>query len=303
MYCILSIQRFCLHDGPGIRTTVFLKGCPLTCLWCHNPESQAERPELLFDKQKCLGCGACLTACPQGVIVVDGALGAVGTVNRAACVYCGQCQDACPSGARQVLGKYREAEEVLAEVLQDRVFYETSGGGVTISGGEPLRAPHFLTALLALCKAQGLHTAVDTSGFAPLDAFLAILPHTDLFLYDIKHMDNDVHLRLTGAGNELILANLRALSRLHRNVVLRVPLIPGLCDDLRHLSQIRALALELGLTSINLLPYHPFARGKYERMQLQLPHTTADLRPPTEAELSLALRTMSHPSLSVTIGG
>jgi len=301
MYCILSIQRFCLHDGPGIRTTVFLKGCPLTCLWCHNPESQAERPELLFDKQKCLGCGACLTACPQGVIVVDGALGAGGTVNRAACLYCGQCQDACPSGARQVLGRYKAAEEVLTEILGDRVFYETSGGGVTISGGEPLRASHFLTSLLALCKAYGLHTAVDTSGFAPLDAFLAILPHTDLFLYDIKHMDNDMHLRLTGVGNELILANLRALSRLHRNIVLRVPLIPGLSDDLGHLSRIRALALELGLTSINLLPYHPFASGKYERMQL--PYTTADLRPPTEAELSQALGAMAHPSLSVTIGG
>ena len=298
MCCILNVQRFCLHDGPGIRTTVFLKGCPLSCLWCHNPESQTDRPELLFDKQKCLRCGSCRTACPQGAIPPDGAWI---TVNRAVCLCCGQCQDACPSGALQVLGEYRRAEDVLAEILQDRVFYETSGGGVTISGGEPLLAPRFVTALLALCKAHGVHTAIDTSGFAPLDVFWAIMPHTDMFLYDIKHMDNDEHLRLTGVGNELVLANLHALSRLHKNVVLRVPLVPGLNDDPQHLRQIRALALELGVTSINLLPYHPFARGKYERMLL--PHSIADLRSPTEAELCQAFGAMSHPNLRVTIGG
>ena len=296
--CILNIQRFSSHDGPGIRTTVFMKGCLLSCWWCHNPESQARHIELVFSQAACLGCGLCVKCCPHTAISMsDG----TPVIDQATCDYCRKCHKTCPSGALQQIGRLCTAEEVLAEVLKDRVFYEVSGGGVTFSGGEPLLQPEFLHEALSLCKAQGLHTAVDTSGLAPQAVLERISLATDLFLFDVKHTDSDEHRRLTGVPNDLILSNLRWLARAHKDIILRWPVVTGYNDRATNVARVRDLALELNIKEIHLLPYHEYARGKYERLKIstQMP----SIRPPTPTHLEEVAKFLSHAGLQVTIGG
>ena len=260
-----NIQHYSIHDGPGIRSTVFLKGCPLSCLWCHNPENLCFEAQLQWQKEKCLACGDCVCACPRRVLRLE-AEGV--SIDEAACTRCGSCAAACPSLALTLLGKTMTVAEVLTLVQKDAIFYEGSGGGVTLSGGEPLAQAEFAAALLQELQRQGIHTALDTSGFAPVEHLMACAAHTDLFLYDIKHMDPLRHQQLTGVDNALILANLRALARQGAQIWLRIPLLPGLNDAPGHIAAIGDMARALGIGEVYLLPYHHLAQGKYEKLGL-----------------------------------
>lgn len=240
---IFNIQRFSIHDGPGIRTTVFLKGCNLKCTWCHNPESQSPKKEILFYAEKCARCGRC-----ESIPVED-------------------ADFICFNGARELCGKEMTAEEVLSVVTKDRAFYENSGGGVTFSGGECMLQLDFLAEMLKLCKEKGLHTAVDTAGHVPWESFQRILPYTDLFLYDIKSMDSAIHKKYTGVENGLILENLTRLLRAKATVCVRVPVIPSVNDTVEEMKRINAFFEENGYPAdLELLPYHNMGENKYEAL-------------------------------------
>lgn len=256
---VFNIQRFCVSDGPGIRTTVFLKGCMLNCLWCHNPESKSPAPVLSLAKQLCTGCGECIRVC-RCHSFADG----MHVINRSACTACGECTQVC-GGALEILGREMTAEEVLAEVMRDEPFYRSSGGGLTVSGGDPLYHPAFTLQLLQLAKENGLHTCIETSGFTRWEQLEAIIPYTDLFLWDVKETHSALHRQFTGVDNALILDNLRRLDGLGAQTVLRCPLIPGFNDRTEHLHAIAALANTLNhVQRIDVEPYHPLGLGKSE---------------------------------------
>lgn len=261
---VFDIERCALHDGPGIRTTVFLKGCPLGCPWCHNPESLSPQPTLFFTAWKCIACGECVPACPQGAhMFVDGRH----VLSRERCVTCGACARVCFNGALEIAGRHMPVDDVLAEVMRDAPFYAQSGGGVTVSGGEPLAHDSFAHALLSAAKSRGLHTALDTSGFCPWEPLDGLSRCVDLFLYDIKHMDPEKHLLLTGVSNERILDNLGRLSEAGKPVWIRVPLIPGLNDEEANYHAMgRWFSTLKSVERIEILRYHPLAASKYERM-------------------------------------
>lgn len=262
---VFDLQRASLDDGPGIRTTVFLKGCPLHCAWCHNPESQRPEPEIAFDAAACTSCRACATACASGVHAFDSADEHV--VAFDCCVATGACVTVCPSGALRLYGSEQSVETVMAEVLKDRAFYAASGGGLTVSGGEPTLQLEFCLALLQAAKAAGISTCVETCGLAPRTSYAALLPLTDLFLFDCKATDPARHEALTGAPNALVLANLRWLHAQGAAIRLRCPLIPGVNDDDAHLRAVAALSAELpGLLGVEILPYHEGGAGKHERL-------------------------------------
>ncbi len=266
---IFDIMKFAIHDGPGIRTTVFLKGCPLKCLWCHNPESQKREKEISFIPDKCIGCGWCFEHCPQhGHQMQDDKH----VLLRDPCVRCGICAEKCYAKAIEVVGRDVTVDDVIAEVLKDKPFYETSGGGMTVSGGEPMMQFEFTRALLRLAKDNGLHTCLDTSGFAPLAQYLALLDTVDLFLYDVKDTDPDRHLRNTGVPLSPIVNNLRALDAAGAKILLRCPLISGVNDDDAHLDGIAQIANSLlHVEGITLHPYHPLGKSKSERMGSEYP--------------------------------
>ncbi len=260
---VFDIQKFSVHDGPGIRTTVFVKGCPLRCLWCHNPESQSIRPEIFFTQEKCIGCGSCVAACPEHCHVLT----QTHLFDRAQCLRCGKCAEACLPEALELAGRSMSVEETLAKVLEDKVFYETSGGGMTVSGGEPMMQFDFTLALVRAAKAEGLHVCLDTCGYADFAKYQEILPYADLFLYDIKASDPVKHQEFTGVDNVRILENLRLLDAAGGKTVLRCPLIPGLNDDEAHLRNIGKLAQNLQhVQEITLHPYHPLGQSKNTRL-------------------------------------
>ncbi len=257
---IFDIKRFAINDGPGIRTAVFLKGCPLRCLWCHNPESQRREPELSFLPEKCIGCGYCVSACPNGCFEN-------GTFDRSKCRSCGRCTEKCYAGARELIGRTASMQEVIEEVLKDRVFYENSGGGMTLSGGEPLFQPEFTAELLAAARKAGLHSCLDTCGFAPWDKLEPLLPNVDLFLYDLKESDPERHRQYTGVPLEPILENLARLDAAGGESILRCPVIPGLNDRDDHADGIARTANTLAhVREINLMPYHPLGESKLARL-------------------------------------
>ena len=264
MGTILDIKRYAIHDGPGIRTTIFLKGCPLSCEWCHNPESQRERPEILYYEERCTLCGACVVACNQGAIEIsDERL----TLNQSLCIGCGQCVAACPNSARELAGREMSVEQVVFEIAKDTLFYEESSGGVTFSGGEPLMQADFVRAIAARCVELDIHTALDTSGYAPEAELLKVADVIDLFLYDVKTLDDAAHLVYTGVSNRSILRNLRTIDELGKRIWIRYPLVPGVNDDERSLSDLLDLIVSLkSVERVNILPYHRAGAGKYARL-------------------------------------
>ncbi len=264
---IFDIQRFSVHDGPGIRTTVFLKGCPLRCLWCHNPEGISPKPELMFFDYNCLGCGTCVRVCPEKAIAFDVQAQKRPVLTQERCTGCGICARACPSGAWRLVGRTVTVEELLSELERDVLVYDRSAGGVTFSGGEPLFQPEFLCAALKACKERRVHTVVDTSGFAPTPVLEEVANLADLLLFDLKPMDEGEHRSYTGVSNGLVHANLRKLVEWKRPVIVRVPLIPGITDTERNVQMLVGFLAELraGIKQVELLPYHEVAQ-KYERL-------------------------------------
>jgi pyruvate formate lyase activating enzyme len=280
---VFDIARFAIHDGPGVRTTVFLKGCPLRCVWCHNPESMGPDPELAFSAGDCIGCGACVGICPQGVHTLHAGRH---TLDRRRCVACGACVGACPATALEMIGRRMSIEEVMGEVLKDKTFYAHSGGGITLSGGEPMSQFAFTRALLRRARREGLHTCLDTSGAAAWPQFSEILPWVDLFLYDIKAFDERTHLRLTGASNRRILHNLRRLHAAGAKIRLRLPLVPGLNTSARQLAAYGGLAASLpGIDGVDVLPYHRLGRSKAERFGYTGRPAAKDRPLPSDAEV------------------
>lgn len=259
-----DIGRYAIHDGPGIRSTVFFKGCPLRCPWCHNPEFVAGRPELAFYRERCLDCGDCLAVCPEGAILASDR----GRIDRERCSVCGLCAGVCPSRALQVVGREYEVDQ-LADILgRDRLFYESSGGGITVSGGEPTLQLDFLAALLAELHGRGLHTAIETCGAFPWEDFeTGCLDNLDLILFDVKIADAAAHRRITGADNRQILANLaRLLARRPDDVIVRAPLVPGYTATAENREGLAGLFTELEVRRLSLLPYHPYGRSKAARI-------------------------------------
>ena len=264
---IFDIQRGSFVDGPGIRTTVFFKGCNLACKWCHNPESQSANKQILFYKDKCTGCGKCKTVCPNGLENCD---------------FCGKCALLCLNDAREVCGKEYSVEEVLNEVLKDSAYYLVSGGGVTFSGGECMLQIEFLTEILQKSKENGVHTAVDTAGHLPWEYFEKILPYTDLFLYDRKAFSDDLHRAGTGISNRLILENLQKLAKTGKEIIVRVPLIGGFNDKEDELKKIASFLIEIGVKKVELLPYHALGEHKWVAAGMSLTHFCV----PTDEALS-----------------
>jgi pyruvate formate lyase activating enzyme len=263
---VFDIQKFSIHDGPGIRTTVFLKGCPLRCRWCHNPESNLRTPQISFTPSRCIGCGFCFQRCPQHAHAMQGDQHAL---DRSLCRACAACTEKCYAEAIEVIGREMTVEEVLKEVLKDRPFYETSGGGMTLSGGEPLLQAEFCAALLGRAKEERLHCCLETSGFAPYASIELLRPYTDLFLYDVKETDPERHRQFTGVPNELILANLQRLHDAGAPILVRLPLIPGTNDTPANFAGIAALARQIPhVRGFEIMPYHRLGEGKLERLGL-----------------------------------
>ncbi len=298
---IFDIQTYSLHDGPGIRTTVFLKGCPLSCVWCQNPESQRRQPELLFYSERCTGCGQCVPVCPrQAISVSDGR----SHTKRNLCEGCGKCADTCLNNARILSGRVWSATDVFTEVKKDDAFYRRSGGGITLSGGEPLAQPEFSTAILSLCKRAGLHTAIETTGMAKWETLEQVLEYVDLVLYDLKHMDSRSHQRCTGIGNDLILENIKQIRRNYTiPIIARIPVIPGYNADMQNIeATARFVVNEIGQdTKVNILAYHRLGESKYDRLERD--QSGVNITPPTAEQMAAIQKTIEALGLTVTIGG
>ncbi|MEF2145098.1 MAG: glycyl-radical enzyme activating protein [Desulfovibrionaceae bacterium] len=268
---VYNIQRMSVQDGPGLRTTVFLKGCPLHCLWCSNPESQRFTPQVLFFQDLCIGCGHCMNVCPHEAVVQRGA---VFSRDVAKCVDCGTCVESCPSKARVLSGKMMTVDEVMRVVHQDELFYQNSDGGVTFGGGEPTSGGAFFLDMLRVAHDSGLHVCVDTCGYCPEDRFAETIALTDLFLFDCKHMDPEQHERLTGKDNALILRNLRTALNSRCEVVIRMPLMPGLNDTDDNIAAMALFLQEYGRDEVEVMPYHVFGRSKYQALDKFMPTLT-----------------------------
>ncbi len=304
---VCNIQRFSIHDGPGIRTTVFLKGCTLRCFWCHNPESIEPSLELQLHPDRCIGCGACIEACPEGAQTLNEAGEPV--FYRERCIACGACVEVCYAGARELSGREMTVEEVVHEVLQDRPFYENSEGGVTLSGGEPVYQPEFSYEILARCREEGIHTALETAGHVPWERLARLLPVTDLLMMDLKHMDPEKHKWAVGASNRLILDNARRLVETGKPIIFRTPVVPTVNDTPEEIGAIAAFVRNLqarrashdgrsdALISLELLPFHRMAGDKYA--SLGLTYGARDLAPPTQETMAALAKAASAEGVAV----
>ncbi|MCJ7434624.1 MAG: glycyl-radical enzyme activating protein [Anaerolineales bacterium] len=297
---VFNIQRYAVHDGPGIRTTVFLKGCPLHCLWCDNPESQPVEPQLVFWEDRCIHCGTCLAVCPLSAVLEDSQ--GRKQIDPKLCDLCGLCVDQCYAGALEQLGRLRTVGEVLTIVEEDRPFYDESGGGMTLSGGEPLTQPQFTYGLLKGAKARGIQTAIETSGFAPWPVWKNLLPYLDLILYDLKETDPKQHEYFTGVSNELVLDNLRRLTKANKPVIVRRPVIPGYNDTPESIHALGRFVRELETVSeIDLLPYHRLGQNKYK--QLGQEYLMDDMPTMKDEEVTGLRDILLSYGLNVKIGG
>ena len=297
---VSAVRRLAIHDGPGIRTVVFLKGCQLCCLWCAAPETQSSGRDVVFYPERCVACDRCRAVCPEGAVHVDAAGGR--SLDRARCTLCGQCVEACYAEALTMPAVRRTVREVLAEVARDRVFYDRSGGGVTISGGEPLQQAEFTAALLRACKGEGLHTAMETSGFQEWDAFARTLTDLDLLLYDLKAMDPEKHMRFTGVPNERVLDNLRRAVSRGVATVIRVPVIPGFTDDEENFQTMGRFLAGIGpIQRVDLLPYHRFGEATYRRLGREYALATIPLM--TDERMEELAGILRGHGLKVQIGG
>jgi len=279
---VFDIERFAVHDGPGVRTTVFLKGCTLRCVWCHNPESLSPRPELLVYPRRCIGCNGCVEVCPRGAR----RLTATGerTLDRQLCDLCGRCVEACYAGAMKMAGRKLSVDEVMAVLRQDAAFYETSGGGVTLSGGEPMMQGEFATALLRRCKGDGYRTALDTCGHVGWSVLQGALPYVDLVLYDLKHISARLHRRQAGASNRLILSNLRRIVEFGTPVEVRMPIVPTINDSKEFIDAAAEFLASLSeITAVRLLGYHRLAGPKY--LALGRENTMPDVPSPAAEQM------------------
>ncbi len=264
---VFDIKRFAVHDGPGIRTTVFLKGCPLRCWWCHNPEGISAKPDLMYFEIKCIQCKMCVDSCPINAITFEKN---APIIDRQICDYCGKCTEVCPTGALKLIGSEFTVEELIQEIEKDILLYDNSGGGVTFSGGDPLYQHQFLKEVLQECKKKGIHTVLDTSGCAPKEIFFSVAEYVDLFLYDLKLFDTEKHKKYTGVSNHFIKENLKGLTEIGRgkDVILRFPVITGITDTEENISELVEFVSSLkDIKEINLLPFHDVSE-KYKRLDL-----------------------------------
>lgn len=296
---IFNIMKYSIHDGPGIRTTVFLKGCPLSCWWCHNPESQGAKEQLMLFPNRCIGCKACIDACKYNAIKeVDSVI----YTDKKRCTDCGDCTVECYPEAREMAGKTMTVSEVVDKILRDKDFYQQSKGGVTFSGGEPLMQPSFLIMLLSEMKKLGIHTTVDTSGFASKETIEEVSPLVDLFLYDLKDMDTAKHQRYTGVSNQVILENLKYITDIGREVIIRIPIIPEINNSQEDLEAFRDFIRTLNnIKQVALLPYHKIGQEKYNR--LGKPYKMPDIQEPTQEEMQIAVQIIKSCGADVKIGG
>lgn len=294
---VFNTMRFSVHDGPGIRTTVFLKGCPLRCQWCHNPESQDFRPRLMLFAERCRVCGECVAACPQHGISAP----VNGLKIPETCDGCGCCAEVCVAEAREIVGRRTTVAELMEELRRDVVFFDESGGGITISGGEPLAQPAFTRGLLAACRESGIHSILDTCGFATPEVFASVSELADLVLYDLKIMDSQMHERLTGVPNATILSNLRSLAGTGKPVIVRFPLIPGVNDSGSELAALSSFVRSCGISRLDILAYHGTGAGKYVRLGLHSP-AGVFVEPPA-ARLAEVAGIFRREGVNVSIGG
>jgi pyruvate formate lyase activating enzyme len=295
---VFDVKRYATDDGPGIRTTIFFKGCPMYCWWCHNPESQSPKPELMYKRNRCNACGECVDSCPKGAVMKSGHCV---SINRKLCDLCGKCAGACPSDALVVVGKAVTPDEILREIEKDIAFYDESGGGVTFSGGEPLMQPDFLNALLEGCRKRNIRTALDTCGYASWETVNRMKNKVDLFLYDIKFMDDRTHKKYTGASNKLILRNFERLADGGSSISIRLPIIPGVNDDTESVAKMAEFALSHGVKQMCLLPYHRAGIEKYR--SLDRPYKLENLRSPSDKKMQQIKEKLITRGLDVRIGG
>jgi pyruvate formate lyase activating enzyme len=295
-----DIKRYAINDGPGIRITIFFKGCSLACDWCHNPESQSTKVQKMYTESKCIACEECVKACEQNACtLIDGAI----VTDSEACILCGKCADVCPTKATEMSGTKYSIEQIMKEIEKERVFMEQSGGGVTFSGGEPLMHSGFLIPLLVACRDKNIHTVVDTTGFAKKEILLEVAKRTDLFLFDLKMIDNEKHKEYTGVGTELILDNLKLLADIGANINIRIPLIKGVNDNDENIMEtIQYLSSLPGeKRKINILPYHAIAAKKYEKLGGK--YDAKNMEEPSEEMQMKISQKFEENGFDVVIGG
>ncbi len=298
---ICLIEKFALHDGPGIRTVIFFKGCPLRCLWCSNPETQEVKNQIYFDKNKCISCDTCnrcKNICHKNAIFFkDGIV----KFDYSKCDFCGECLKKCHKGALNFVSKEIDLKDVFEEIRKDEPFYKNSGGGVTASGGEVLLHTDFIYELFKMCKDEYINTAIETTGFGKFEDLEKLVKYTDYILYDIKHINNDIHLKLTGVGNKLIIDNLKKISKSHKNIVIRIPLIKGINNSQENIEEVIKLAKECNIDEIHLLPYHTLGLGKYNQLSKEYKFGSIDKL--KKSEITFLKGKIELESIKCVVGG